>query len=253
MSELTDNQLLRYGRHIVLDNIGITGQETLLNSSALIIGLGGLGSPSSLYLAASGVGRLVLVDFDVVELSNLQRQIIHTTADIGKDKVISAKQTLQAINPDIVIEVHTISNNKTLSALIKTADIVLDGTDNFKARFSINQLCLSNKTPLVSASVIGTNGQLAVFKGYEVDKPCYRCLYDDAIEEQTNCSNNGVLSPVAGMLGTMQATQAIKVLLNLGKQLDAQLLLIDALEMTMRTLKLKKDKKCPACQSIYLK
>ena len=245
--DLTDKQLLRYARHIVLDQVSIEGQSKLLTSSALIIGIGGLGSPASLYLAACGIGRLILVDFDTVELSNLQRQISHTTADIGTDKVVSAKQKIQAINPDVVVQIHTNIDELKLRTLLDKVDIVLDGTDNFKSRFMINKICIQAKTPLVSASVIGLAGQLAVFKGYEVNKPCYRCLYDDQYEPENNCTDNGILGSVAGMLGTMQATQAIKVLLNLGNQLDEQLVLIDALEMTMRTLNLKKDKQCPVC------
>jgi molybdopterin/thiamine biosynthesis adenylyltransferase len=243
-----DDDLLRYSKSILLKNVGITGQETLNNSTALIIGLGGLGSPSSQYLASSGVGHLILADFDKVELSNLQRQTIHYTSDIGKLKIKSVQEKLLKINPNIKITlVESLEN--CLDDWIQKSDIVLDGTDNFTSRFAINESCIKNKTPLVSASVIRLEGQIAVFKGYEKNKPCYECLYKKGDFADDTCSNSGVFPPFAGVLGTLQATMALKVLLNLGELLDEKLLLIDGEYMDFRTIKLNKDKKCLCCKN----
>jgi adenylyltransferase/sulfurtransferase len=243
---MNDEDLLRYSRHIMLPNIDIKGQQILLNSSVLLIGLGGLGSPSALYLAAAGIGHLILADFDTVELSNLQRQIIHHTPDIGKEKIHSAKEKLKAINPNIKITtLNTIEN--TLDIWVKKSDVVLDGTDNFKSRFFINQTCVKMKTPLVSAAVIRFEGQLSVFKGYEPNQTCYQCLYSPEQQEDGNCTNNGILSPVAGVVGSMQALQTIKTLLNLGETLTGKLLLIDALDLTFRQVKIPPDKACKIC------
>lgn len=243
---MKDEELLRYSRQIMLPQIDFDGQNRLIKSRALIIGLGGLGSPSSLYLAAAGVGHLILADFDKVEISNLQRQIIHKNNDIGRYKVDSAKDTLLSINPKIKISnVKKIDNNK-LALLISKADIVLDCTDNFKSRFLINKLCFKIKKPLVSAAVIRFEGQLSVFKGYEENKPCYNCLYCGD-ENSQNCTNNGILSPVAGVLGTLQALQTLKVLLNIGDQLCGELMLIDALSLQFRKVIIEKDNKCSVC------
>lgn len=247
---MNDEKLLRYSRQILLPEIGIEGQQALLDSTMLLVGLGGLGSPSALYLAASGVGHLIIADFDQVELSNLARQVIHHTSDIGKDKVDSAKEKMLAINPDIQITTLVDLNESNINDWVQKADIVLDGTDNFNTRFKINQACVAQRTPLVSAAVIRFEGQLSVFKGYEVNQPCYQCLYSVMGNSNENCTNNGILAPVAGMLGTMQALQAIKVLLNLGEQLTGKLLIIDALDVNFRTVKLGKDKYCPICNQI---
>ncbi|SFV89548.1 Sulfur carrier protein adenylyltransferase ThiF [hydrothermal vent metagenome] len=244
---MNDDELLRYSRQIMLPEIGIEGQQTLLDSTMLLIGVGGLGSPSAMYLAAAGVGHLILADFDQVELSNLQRQVIHTTGDIGKDKVISAKETISAINPNIKITTLTDLNADNIGEWVQKADIVLDGTDNFDTRFKINQSCVTNKTPLVSAAVIRFEGQLSVFKGYKKNQPCYQCLYSTTGNNDENCTDNGILAPVAGMLGTMQALQALKVILNLGEQLVGKLIIVDALDLTFRTIKLNKDKHCSIC------
>lgn len=231
----------------MLPQIDIHGQEKLLSSTALIIGLGGLGSPSAMYLASSGVGHLILVDHDIVELSNLQRQIIHTTKSIGNHKVDSAKRTLLDLNPDIKItEITSISDN-TIGSLVNEADVVLDGTDNFDTRFMINKACVLGKTPLVSASVIKMEGQLSVFRGYQKDKPCYQCLYKSGSNEDLTCVNNGVLSPVAGVMGSLQAVEAIKVLLNLGNDLTGKILMYDAMDVSFNKLNIGKDKTCPIC------
>lgn len=244
---MKDEELLRYSRQIMLPQVDIHGQQKLVDSTMLVIGLGGLGSPSAYYLAAAGVGHLVIADFDQVELSNLQRQIIHNTEDIGKDKVDSAKEKLLALNPNIKVSTVRELNQNNLPSLVSSADVVLDGTDNFKSRFAINKACVEAKTPLVSAAVIRFEGQLSVFKGFEADKPCYQCLYSEEGEGRENCVENGILAPVAGMLGTMQALQAIKVLLGLGEQLSSELMLIDALDLSFRKVRISKDPHCPVC------
>ena len=246
---MNDQDLLRYSRQIILPEVGIEGQQALLDSTILLIGVGGLGSPSAMYLAAAGVGHLIIADFDKVELSNLQRQVIHHTDDIGKFKVDSAKAKMLAINPDITITTIKDLNADNLNSWASKADMVLDGTDNFETRFKINQACVEEQKPLVSAAVIRFEGQLSVFKGYEADQPCYQCLYSTEGNSDENCTDNGILAPVAGMLGTMQALQAIKVVLNLGEQLVGKLMIIDALDLTFRTVKVNKDDFCPICGS----
>jgi len=245
---MNDQQLLRYSRQIMLPEVGIEGQEVLLGSTMLLIGMGGLGAPTALYLAAAGVGHLIIADFDTVELSNLQRQVIHHTNDIGKLKVDSAKQKMQAINPTIKITSVSDLDESNLPKWLELCDIVLDGTDNFDTRFKINQACVASKKPLVSAAVIRFEGQLSVFKGYDASQPCYQCLYSTNGNSDENCTDNGILAPVAGMLGTMQALQALKVALNLGEQLVGKLLIIDALDLTFRAVTISKDPDCPICQ-----
>ena len=244
---MNDEQLLRYSRQIMLPQIDVEGQEKLLASRVLIIGMGGLGSPLAMYLAAAGIGHLVLVDDDTVELSNLQRQIIHSTEDIGISKVLSAKQTIQKLNPDINVTYYEKRLAKQeLSSEVSAADIAIDGTDNFSSRFALNEQCVKNKTPLISGAAIRMEGQVSVFNKTP-NSPCYRCLYKDEGELDATCSNNGVLSPVVGIIGSIQATEAIKVLLGIGDSLDGKLLMFDAFRMEWRTLKLKKDPSCPVC------
>ncbi len=248
---MNDKQLLRYSAHILLPQIGIEGVEYLKNMRVLLFGIGGLGAVSALYLAGSGVGELILVDFDLVELSNLQRQIIYNESDIGRPKVEAAREKLNAFNP--TIKVTTISQKLKMTELLKlvsNADIVLDGTDNFKSRFIINKACVSKQVPLVSAAVIGFEGQLSVFCGYKKNKPCYRCLYEDGLPDDNICANRGVLSSVAGLLGMMQVTQTLKFLLNLGTKLEGELLLLDALNLQMRKVHIPKDKSCPICKVV---
>ena len=246
---MNDEQLLRYSRQIMLPHIDIEGQEKLLASRVLIIGMGGLGSPVAMYLAAAGVGHLVLVDDDIVELSNLQRQIAHGAKDIGLSKVSSAKKTIHDLNSDITVTCYDKRlNEKELAAEVRAADVVVDGTDNFSSRFTLNFQCVKNKTPLISGAAIRMEGQVSVFNKTPTS-PCYRCLYKDEGELDASCSNNGVLSPVVGIIGSIQATEAIKVLLDIGETLDGKLLVLDALSMESRTLKLKKDPLCPVCNS----
>jgi len=245
---MNDQDLLRYSRQIMLPQIGSEGQVSLLNSTMLLIGMGGLGSPSAMYLAASGVGHLIIADFDQVELSNLQRQIVHHTDDIGKDKVDSAKAKMVAINPNIKVTTIKDLNENNLNSWISEVDVVLDGTDNFDTRFKVNKACVEEKKPLISAAVIRFEGQLSVFKGYEKHQPCYQCLYSVEGNSDENCVENGILAPVAGVMGSLQALQAIKVVLNLGEQLVGKLMMIDALDLTFRSVKINKDSACKICQ-----
>lgn len=247
---MNDDELLRYSRQIMLPQVGIEGQQRLADSHALILGLGGLGSPVAMYLAAAGVGTLTLVDFDDVDLSNLQRQILHSTNDIGRAKTESAKMRLQAINP--LITINTINarlDEVELGRAIASVDVVLDGSDNFATRFMVNRACLAERKPLVSAAAIRMEGQLGVFRCDDPTAPCYQCLYQDTGEENTTCSENGVLAPVVGVLGSLQALEAIKVLLKLGETLSGKLQLFDAMNMEWRTMTLRKDTNCPACKT----
>ena len=246
---MNDDQLLRYSRQIMLPSIGIEGQEKLLNASVLIIGMGGLGSPVAMYLAAAGIGHLTLADFDKVDLSNLQRQIAHTTGSIGKPKVESARETLEGINPGCRIDtIDCALMDEALAEQIDSADLVVDCCDNFATRFAVNEACVTTATPLVSGAAIRTEGQVSVFiPGPE--EPCYRCLYGGEGEIEETCSENGVLAPVVGIIGSIQATEAIKVITGAGTTLNGKLMIMDALEMQWRTLKLKADPKCPVCSS----
>lgn len=246
---MNDQQLQRYSRQILMPQIDYEGQQKLLASHALIIGLGGLGSPASLYLAAAGVGHLTLVDFDTVEISNLQRQIIHRSSDLGRPKIESARDNLLALNPDLCIDtLPGPLDEHALLAAVQAADIILDCTDNFAARHAINRASVATGTPLVSAAAIRFEGQLAVFDPRDAASPCYHCLYPETQEtEQETCTQNGILAPVVGSMGTLQALEAIKVLLNLGEPLRGRLMLFDALSFDIRILKLKRDPHCAVC------
>ena len=248
---MNDNQLLRYSRHILLPQIAYEGQEVLTNSHALIVGAGGLGSPAALYMAAGGVGTLTVCDFDVVDLTNLQRQIIHTTQSVGINKAISAMQTLQSINPDV--QVNTIEEKSTeaaMSKLVAASDVVLDCSDNFATRYALNRLCFEYEKPLVSGAAIGFEGQVTVYDFRHPKSPCYHCLFpDDGSETDMRCSENGVFSPLVGIIGTTQAAEAMKLLMNIGTSLEGRLMLLDALNMEWRTIKLSKDPACKVCAS----
>lgn len=246
---MNDEQLLRYSRQIMLPQVDVAGQQTLLDSTALIVGMGGLGSPIAMYLAAAGVGHLILADFDDVELTNLQRQIIHRTEDIGKSKVDSAFETLQQINPEVTVtRFKQKLTDDNLNDLVPQVDVVIDGCDNFETRFAVNRACVKHSKPLVSGAAIRFEGQVSVFPNSGKDFPCYQCLYKDEGEEEQTCSENGVLAPLVGMIGSMQAIEAIKVLLNIGKPLTGKLVVIDAYTMEIRTLKLPRDPGCTACR-----
>jgi len=247
-----DEQLLHYSRQIMLPHFGIEGQQRLHNAHVIIMGVGGLGSPAAMYLAAAGVGTLTLVDFDTVDHSNLQRQIIHNIDSIGESKVESAKNTLQKINPEVSI--RSIDKRLTLDELktqIADSDCVIDATDNFTTRFLINRACVSQKVALVSAAAIQYEGQISVFDFTQNDSACYACLYAEGGEENTNCSDNGILAPVVGILGSMQALEAIKLICNIGDTLKNRLLIFDALALQWRTMKLKKDPNCPVCSGKF--
>lgn len=246
---MNDNQLLRYSRHILLPQIGYEGQDKLVNSHALIVGAGGLGSPAALYLAAGGVGMLTICDFDNVDLTNLQRQIIHTTPSVGTNKAISAQQTLFEINPSIVV--NTITRKSTedeFAELVNLADVVVDCSDNFATRYTLNRLCVRLKKPLVSGAAIGFEGQVTVFDMRSAASPCYYCLYPDAGEDaEMRCAENGVFAPLVGMVGTTQAAEAMKLLMDIGESLQGRLLLLDAQAMEWRSIKLSKDPHCEVC------
>lgn len=244
----TDEQLLRYSRQIFLPEIDIEGQNRLLNSRVVLFGLGGLGSPAGMYLASSGVGELILVDPDHVELSNLQRQIVHMNSALGQSKVESAARTLQALNPDVSLRTYDrVLAGDELDQVVAQGDVVVDGTDNFEARFAINAACVRVGKPLVSAAVVRMEGQVSVYRLDRPDAPCFGCLYRDIAEPAQNCAENGVLGSVAGIMGCIQATETIKVLLDFGETLDGRLLLIDARSMEWQMVRLRKDPECPVC------
>ena len=242
---MNDDQLLRYARHIMLPEIDVEGQEKLLAAKVLVVGLGGLGSPVSLYLAASGIGSLTLADFDTVDLSNLQRQIVHKTSSIGDLKTESARQTLLEINPGI--EIRTIGDLLTIEQLeaeTARADVVVDCTDNFEVRYAINDACLKSKTVLVSGAAVRMEGQLMVVDPTDSEMPCYRCLYGDAGETELNCATTGIVAAVVGTVGTLQALETIKLITAVGESLAGYLLTWDAKYMNWRKLKLPKNPDC---------
>jgi len=247
---LSQEQKLRYSRHLLIPEVGATGQAKLLGSKALLIGAGGLGSPAALYLAAAGVGTIGIVDFDVVDISNLQRQILHTTARVGERKTDSAKQTIKALNPDINVVAHEemlVAEN--VNRIIKGYDVILDGTDTFETRYILNDAAVAAGIPVIHASVFRFEGQLTTFIPYE--GPCYRCLYPTPPppELAPGCSVAGVLGVVPGILGLLQANEALKVLLGIGETLAGRLLLFDALETEFTELKLRRDPNCPVCST----
>ena len=245
---MNDNQLLRYSRQIMLPQVDIAGQEKLLGSRILIVGAGGLGSPAAMYLAAAGVGQLVIADHDQVELSNLQRQLLHHDADIGRNKVGSARDTLTLINPNIeIIPLAQKLADEQLDSETRQADVVLDCSDNFTTRFAVNQACVHHRTPLVSGAAVRFEGQLAVFDMQGGNSPCYSCLYKQGEDEDQTCAENGVLSPVVGIIGAMQALEALKLVLAIGDNLSGRLVLFDGLIHEWRTLKLSRDPQCPVC------
>lgn len=246
---MNDNQLLRYSRHILLPQIGYEGQERLVNGHALVVGAGGLGSPAALYLAAGGVGTITICDFDVVDLTNLQRQILHTTAAVGMNKALSAQKTLHEINPET--QVNTVCVKSTpaeFAALIEAADVVLDCSDNFATRYLLNQICVEQKKPLVSGAGLAFEGQITVYDMRSSMSPCYHCLFPDNGEDtDLRCATNGVFSPLVGMIGACQAAEAMKILMDIGTTLQGRLLLLDAMSMEWRSIRLSKDPACVVC------
>lgn len=247
---LSDEQIERYSRHILLPQVNIAGQHRMLDAHVLIIGLGGLGSPVAMYLAASGVGELTLCDFDQVEISNLQRQIIHQTADIGKSKVESARETLAGLNEDVKINIiDSALQHHDLDKQVRLADVVIDASDNFETRFAINKACVHAATPLVSGSAIRFQGQVAVFCNIG-SGPCYHCLYTELCPQVTDsCSDNGVLAPLVGIIGATMAAETLKLIMKIGNSLDGRLLLLNAETMDWRNLRLPRDPKCSVCST----
>ena len=244
---LTPDQVNRYSRHIIMGDVGSKGQRALMGSKALIIGAGGLGSPSAIYLSLAGVGTVGIVDFDVVELSNLQRQVLHHTADVGRPKVQSAVDNIKAYNPDVNVVVHeTRLESDNAMEIISQYDLVINGADNFATRYLVNDACYLLNKPLVDGSILIFDGQATVFLPGE---GCYRCLFPSPPPPGMvpNCAEAGVLGALTGLVGSIQATEALKHFLGIGESLSSRLLLIDALSMTFREVRLKKNPKCPQC------
>ncbi|MFV1950732.1 MAG: molybdopterin-synthase adenylyltransferase MoeB [Nitrospinota bacterium] len=246
--DFTDEQIHRYSRHIILPQVGGKGQKRLLESKVLILGAGGLGSPAAYYLAAAGIGTMGIVDFDEVDISNLQRQILHNTADIGRPKVESAKKTIVSLNPDVKVECYREKiTSKNIRRIIEGYDIILDGSDNFPTRYLVNDACIISNKINVHGSIFRFEGQVTVFKPKE--GPCYRCLYPEPPPAGMvpSCQEAGVLGVLAGIIGTLQAIEALKLILNIGKPLVGSLLLYDSLKTEFRQLKLRQDTECPVC------
>jgi molybdopterin/thiamine biosynthesis adenylyltransferase len=244
---LKPEQVKRYSRHIIMNDVGSSGQRKLMQSKALIIGAGGLGSPAAVYLALAGVGTIGLVDFDIVELSNLQRQILHHTADVGRPKLESARDNLKAYNPDVNVVLHEARlESDNAMDIISQYDLVVNGADNFATRYLVNDACYLLKKPLVDGSILIFDGQATVFMPGE---GCYRCLFPSPPPPGMvpNCAEAGVLGALTGLVGSIQATEALKLFLGIGQSLSSRLLLIDALSMTFREVKLKRNPECPLC------
>ncbi|OZI72013.1 HesA/MoeB/ThiF family protein [Bordetella genomosp. 12] len=247
---MNDQQLLRYARHILLDDLGIEGQECFLAAKVLIIGAGGLGSPAAIYLATAGVGHITLVDDDIVELSNLQRQILHTTASLGRPKAESGRDMLAAFNPEVEVEPRVQRlDGQALADAVAAADIVLDCCDNFATRHAINRACVQHRKPLVSGAAIRYDGQISTYDLRRDDAPCYHCLFPESDEvEEINCATTGVLAPLVGIIGAMQAAEALKLAAGLGQTLAGRLLQLDVRSMQWHSVNVPRDPDCPVCR-----
>ncbi len=248
MIEFTDEQIERYSRHIILPEVGGSGQQKMLEARVLLLGAGGLGSPAAYYLAAAGIGNLGIVDFDQVDLSNLQRQIIHSTERIGMLKTESAKKTIQALNPDVNVTLYNEKmDSSNIMSLIKDYDYVVDGSDNFPTRYLVNDACVMKNKTLIHGSIYRFEGQVTVFK--PDDGPCYRCLYPEPPPPGMvpNCQEGGVLGVLAGVIGNLQVVEVLKLILGIGKPLVGKLLIYDALNAEFRSLRLRRDANCPIC------
>jgi molybdopterin-synthase adenylyltransferase len=246
---LNDQQLLRYSRHILLDEIGIEGQQKLLAAHALILGAGGLGSPVALYLGSAGVGNITVVDHDTVDATNLQRQIAHKLSSVGKPKAESVQRAIAAINPDVVVT-PTIEKvgDASLCALVERADVVLDCTDNFATRHAINRACVKHRKPLVSGAAIGFDGQLTVFDPRSAISPCYACMFPESSQPvEAQCATMGVFAPLVGIIGSVQAAEALKLLLGVGQSLAGRLLMLDGRQMQWTEVGIPRDANCPVC------
>jgi molybdopterin/thiamine biosynthesis adenylyltransferase len=245
---MNDQELLRYSRHILLNEIGVEGQQQLREASMLVIGAGGLGSPAAFYLASAGVARITLVDGDDVDLTNLQRQILHTTARIGTPKARSGQSALEAINPDVeIVPVTVRADENTLHSLVAGASVVLDCSDNFATRHALNRACVAHRKPLVSGAAIRFDGQVAVFDLRNADSPCYACLFPPGDGEDELCAVMGVFAPLTGIIGTTQAAEALKLAAGIGESLEGRLLMLDALAMRWHSVRVKRDPACPVC------
>ena len=248
---MNDQQLLRYSRHILLDEVGIEGQERLRAAHALIIGAGGLGCPAALYLAASGLGKLTIADPDKVDLTNLQRQILYRTDSVGTPKVEAASATLSALNPDVkIVPLQKRVEANDLQSLLADVDVVLDCSDNFATRHALNRACVKHKKPLISGAAIRFDAQVAVFDLRKPDAPCYACLFpEDGKVEEVQCSTMGVFAPLTGVVGSLQAMEAAKLVVGSGETLNGRLLLLDAMQSEWRTVRVKRDPACPICSA----
>ena len=248
---MNDAQLLRYSRHILLNEFGIEGQQQLLASHVLIVGAGGLGSAAALYLGSAGAGHITVVDDDTVDATNLQRQIAHTLADIGQPKAQSIQRSIAAINPDVKVSVvKERAGDDLLLELVKSADVVLDCTDNFKTRHALNRACVAHSKPLVSGAAIRFDGQIAVYDPRDPSSPCYACVFPEtSLPEEAQCATMGVVAPLVGIIGSMQAFEAIKLVLKVGKPLTGRLLMLDGLSMTWSELHIPRDSACRVCSS----
>jgi molybdopterin/thiamine biosynthesis adenylyltransferase len=248
---MQDEELLRYSRHILLDDIGIEGQTRILQGHALIIGAGGLGSPAAMYLACSGIGQITLVDDDNVELTNLQRQIAHTTANVGQPKVASAKETLLALNPHVQVNALAVrADAALLDTLVAQADVVLDCCDNFATRQAVNAACVKHRKPLVSGAAIQMDGQITVYDPREPTSPCYACVFPpDHTPEETRCATMGVFAPLVGIIGAMQAAEALKILAPIGQALTGRLLMLDGRSMEWTQVRMPRKAGCLVCKS----
>ena len=245
---MKDEQLLRYSRQIMLPQMDVAGQQKLIDATVLIVGMGGLGCPAAMYLAAAGVGHLIIADDDLVELTNLQRQVAHSQSMIGEPKVVSAQQTLLGLNPDLKITaLQKRLEGSELSEAVGRADLIVDACDNFTTRFAINSACIEHGKPLVSGAAIRMEGQVAVFDSRNPTSPCYQCLYSQGDDENASCSENGVMAPLVGIIGAVQAMEAIKLLTGIGESLTGRLLLLDASTLQWREMRLSRDSSCGAC------
>ncbi|NVO07753.1 MAG: molybdopterin-synthase adenylyltransferase MoeB [Rhodoferax sp.] len=248
---MQDEELLRYSRHILLDDIGIEGQERILATHALVIGAGGLGSPVAMYLACAGVGSITVTDHDTVDLTNLQRQIAHRTASVGTPKVASLQATLLALNPLVQVNALPIrADAESLDALVQAADVVLDCCDNFQTRQAVNAACVRHAKPLVSGAAIQFDGQISVYDTRQADAPCYACTFSpDATFEEVRCSTMGVFAPLVGIIGSMQAAEALKLVTGAGRTLNGRLLMLDGRGMEWTEIRLPRNPDCPVCKA----
>jgi len=247
---MKDEQLLRFSRQIMLPEMDVAGQQKLVDATVLIVGMGGLGCPAAMYLSAAGVGHLIIADDDEVELTNLQRQIAHSQSRLGAAKVSSAEQALVGLNPDVKITaINARLEGAALDDAVQKADVVVDACDNFTSRFAINRSCIANSKPLVSGAAIRMEGQVAVFDSNNPESPCYQCLYQEGDDDDASCSHNGVMAPLVGIIGSVQAMETIKVITGIGKTLAGRLLLLDASTMQWREMRLPRDPECVACSN----